>query len=114
MSSSESMQRSREELPTPRKAWYSLMRSYNALLEAKQGLEARLDEASVAIGEREKLIPGFKVILERLNSLIMRIEEAGYVMSSNEVCNGFKAEGRLGETSVNQQGKPTNKENDNE
>lgn len=68
----------------------TLKEEYNKLLEREKKAAQYLDDNTKPIAEREKWIPQYKNIIDRLGAIIDELRQLGYKMTDNEIIEGFK------------------------
>ena len=65
-------------------------KAYNKLIDRHNKAAAYLDNNKIPLEEREKHIPDFQKLLNRLNEAITMFKNNGVSMTSEEILEGFK------------------------
>jgi hypothetical protein len=68
----------------------NLINQYNKLITIHNKAAEYLDNNNIPLSQREKKIPEYKKIVDKLNELITEFDKHGIKYSSNEILNGFK------------------------
>ena len=67
-----------------------LKNEYNSVLPRMNKAMVYMDNPEVSDTEKDKYVPAFKTIERKLDGLIADIKQAGYVMTPDDIINGFR------------------------
>jgi hypothetical protein len=70
----------------------ALKKQYNILLKRHNRATEYLDDMSKSINDREKWLPEYKTILQKLNSILGELKGLGIKVTDDEIIDGFEVD----------------------